>query len=340
MTTIYTHDDLDGWCAAAVLLLKGLPGEADGPVMVKYVQYGDPAPPTSEIEGRDVYVLDFSWPIKDMAALADTAVEFVWLDHHRTAVERYKDSMKGREWNCSEFGWLWRKYNVDVRMSEDNTQAGCMLAWDYRFGSVLDPKKGPPPPHALRAVDRCDRWDDASDEDRRLVAALNLLAATGGKAEWPGWGALLSPAIEFVDMGELGRLGAHLISARDLRIAGALKRAVPVTLDGHPCRCCNHAVSEDTSELGHRLALEADPEGRGIGWVWSLGADKGGHPIVVNSLRSGPDGPDVSAIAKERGGGGHEHAAGWEETRPISWTGECGPVVDTEVLTAIATSKD
>lgn len=31
------------------------------------------------------------------------------------------------------------------------------------------------------------------------------------------------------------------------------------------------------------------------------------------SLRSDPDGVDVSAIALSRGGGGHKHAAGFEE---------------------------
>jgi oligoribonuclease NrnB/cAMP/cGMP phosphodiesterase (DHH superfamily) len=31
------------------------------------------------------------------------------------------------------------------------------------------------------------------------------------------------------------------------------------------------------------------------------------------SLRSAPDGVDVSEVAKQFGGGGHRHAAGWEE---------------------------
>lgn len=40
----------------------------------------------------------------------------------------------------------------------------------------------------------------------------------------------------------------------------------------------------------------------------------------VFSLRSTDDGPDVSAIAKQYGGGGHAHASGFR--MPLGWEGD------------------
>ena len=61
---------------------------------------------------------------------------------------------------------------------------------------------------------------------------------------------------------------------------------------------------------GHTICEERG----GIAAIWWKSRD--GDYIV--SLRSAEDGPDVSVIAKDNGGGGHKHAAGYHsKTAPF-----------------------
>lgn len=67
-----------------------------------------------------------------------------------------------------------------------------------------------------------------------------------------------------------------------------------------------------TSDAGHKMATEHQSRIGVCYWDTPDGR--------VFSLRSTDDGPDVSAIAKLYGGGGHAHAAGFRTT--LGWEGE------------------
>lgn len=73
-----------------------------------------------------------------------------------------------------------------------------------------------------------------------------------------------------------------------------------------------------TSDAGHKMAMEHESRIGGCYWDTPDGR--------VFSLRSTDDGPDVSAIAKLYGGGGHAHAAGFRVA--LGWEGDIAGKVD------------
>lgn len=75
---------------------------------------GNYGKPTPDVTGRDVIIVDFSYPRAVMETMADQAASILMLDHHKTAME----DMAGfsRE-NCT--------------IVFDMARSGAMLAWDH-----------------------------------------------------------------------------------------------------------------------------------------------------------------------------------------------------------------
>lgn len=75
---IYHANCIDGYTAAWVAWLRF--GDAD----TEYVpaSYGDAAP---DVTGRDVFIVDFSYPRSVMLAMKESASHVLVLDHHKTA---------------------------------------------------------------------------------------------------------------------------------------------------------------------------------------------------------------------------------------------------------------
>ena len=296
---ILTHTDPDGWLAGAIALdeLVGsrtpddhLRSEAPE---IRYCTYGMPFL-VADVAGREVYVLDFSWPPADMASLALAAGRLVWIDHYPEPVRTHE------------------QVNELIRTSEgganatfilDTSRCGAWLTWEF-FNQPLVPGAPPlPRPLIVDYIDDHDRWQHKLQATKPVIAALKTLCAQE-RSEWKGWIELLD-----LDLGQeaaclrwLERTGEILLQAEAERVAAACKRAIRTMIDGHTCLCVNAAG--DASEIGD--ALDADAE---IGWVWWVDVGSSGAPVVRNSLRSRP--VDVGAICKLRGGGGHRLAAGW-----------------------------
>jgi hypothetical protein len=89
--------------------------------------YGDPPP---DVGGREVYVVDFSYPRPVLEEMAQRAAFLRVLDHHKTAEE----ALRGLPY-C-QF---------------DMTRSGARLAWDYWHPGL------PPPPLVAYVEDR-DLW--------------------------------------------------------------------------------------------------------------------------------------------------------------------------------------
>jgi len=79
------------------------------------VQYGD-APP--DVTGRDVYIVDFSFPRETLMAMAYAANRVVLLDHHKTA----QADLQGLEVPKLEI-----TFNMD--------KSGATLTWEHFFGT-------------------------------------------------------------------------------------------------------------------------------------------------------------------------------------------------------------
>jgi len=272
------HADMDGFAAACVVA-RDLGGRGE----YRAVQYGDPAP-VEDAAGRDVYVVDFSWPLEDMRRLLVAAADLWWIDHHKTSAEDAET--------------LAREIAPRSTILHDPSCSGATLTW-YMLRGIA------PPPSILPYVQDRDLWQWRLPDSREVSAALALY--------WPR-DAVPVPADgisgyeEFLaqDPADLVPVGRALVRAQVARVAALAERAETVEIDGRRGLAVN--ATGDISELGHYLC---ETMGAEVGVVYFREGARG----WVHSLRSVGD-VDVSVIAKARGGGGHKNAAGFTASEP------------------------
>ena len=116
---IYHHKDLDGKASAAVVKLK-YPD-----AIFKGWDYGDPLPEIEE--GNDVIMVDICLEEKSnkvdkfepMLEIAKKAKSFIWIDHHKTSIQKYQESKDKRK--------------NDIQVFCQVGKAACELSWEYFF---------------------------------------------------------------------------------------------------------------------------------------------------------------------------------------------------------------
>lgn len=255
-------------------------------------------------EGREVYILDFSFPKPDMVDIFAEAKLVTWLDHHKTAFEMWtglyvKDGIH-----------IEHDYDPDSRqpwVTLDDTKSGAMLAWEYFH-------PGTEVPMLIQHIDDRDRWQFKLDGSKELHAAL----ASYKPWSFEQWrGIFLCGLFEKETWRvpeEFYMEGTAILRAHNQNVQAVLKQARPCAIrwfdgevDGHPAVNVFSGLAANAppflaSDLGHELANKSGT----FGLVWSMAGDGQIHC----SLRSNGD-YDVSAIAKVFGGGGHRNAAGF-----------------------------
>ena len=116
---------------------------------------------------------------------------------------------------------------------------------------------------------------------------------------WESW-ARKDVQFEAAQKLQFTREGAAILRYQEQLVKDACKEARAITLDGHAVLAVNATCL--ISEITGRLALD-----RPFGCSFRVRPDG----KTEWSLRSSPEGLDVSEIARKHGGGGHRHAAGF-----------------------------
>lgn len=297
---IYHADCTDGFGAAFAAWLK-LGDEAEYLPM----QYNKALP---DWQGREVYILDFSFPRALMDDAFQLAKHVVWLDHHKTAYEMWIgglfDGTEGRHEQHDQVR--------DIVLDFD--KSGALLAWEHFHPDTKVPA-------LIRHIDDRDRWQFKLEGSKELHAALQSYKPWSFE-QWRNdfWSPYTGDPAYFEE--ELERLlsdGVAILRAQEQNIASMLKQArkceifsvTGVPFGTNPkanMRQHNFAglalnAPIHQSEIGHELANQSST----YGLVWYMGVDN----RVKCSLRSNGE-YDVSAIARTFGGGGHRNAAGFE----------------------------
>ena len=307
--TIYYHADcLDGFGAAWAAWRKFGPAATYRPM-----HHGD-AWLESDIDGRDIYILDFSFPPETLEAMAERAASVTQIDHHASA----RLAWCGRLEKCPENGERFddpaRRLHVIFNMEH----SGTALAWaHFHPGADL--------PLLLRHIEDIDLWRFALPGTRPVCRALrlapfvfpawdDLIAHTPDTAA-PAYRNLLTQgeANETFYQTEVQRLanGSLVMSARlrgePVDALQAVRHGQDVISDGESTWLAVEGLAINASalfasELGNLLAERSGS----FAAIWQLAPD--GEAKV--SLRSKGD-FDVSDIAARYGGGGHRNAAGF-----------------------------
>jgi len=269
---IYHNNCIDGYTAAWIAQ-KALREQSHTECILFPAEYGDTPPDTS---GREVYVLDFSYPRETLIKMHGEASILGVFDHHKTAKE-----------DCE--GLAFCEFDME--------KSGCMLAWEFFYPNEL-------PPNWIKCIDDRDRWKFKMGATKNVHAYISSFPF-----ELRYWDAFYHTPV--VDMAARGH---DIKRSIDNEISKNMREAIEIhTWDNHIQRE-RRAIALNVpylhrSETGHML-LEAYEAAE-----FSITYFQKSNKDWQYDLRAREcDDIDVSEIAKHFGGGGHANAAGFKRT--------------------------
>lgn len=179
----------------------------------------------------------------------------------------------------------WEDRSENIKIYFDLSKSGAGRTWDY-FNQPNTPR-----PAFIDYIEDRDLWKFKLPYSKEINAYISFVNKT-----FISYDILCGLATsKMIDKGEL-LLAQHQKICEEIALA-----AVFVTINKIPGLACN-CTPQFSSEVGHILAQKSETFGATYHYI------KNGS--VKWSLRSIGD-YDVSAIAKEFGGGGHKNAAGF-----------------------------
>lgn len=286
---IYHGNCFDGFTSAWCV------GQALGPMVEFYEgRYGDPPP---DVAGRDVAIVDFAYKRPVLDDMARRARSIVVLDHHKTAAEDLAGLPAPAESWERHIAWraqdAFEHTGINLYALFDMERSGAGITWNYFH-------PGKPRPAFVNHVEDRDLWRFALPGTREIHAAMSAYPFS-----FAAWDEIAATPPEALRRGGEGILRKH---DRDVEVLVEMTRR-RMTIGGFDVPVANIAVMwvSDACNLmaqGERFAA-AYYDGPGGRYF---------------SLRSREGGFDVSAIARQYGGGGHQHAAGFK--MPRGWEGE------------------
>ena len=282
---IYHGNCADGFTSAWVVR-KTLGEDVDFHAGV----YQDPPP---DVTGRDVVIVDFSYKRSVLEEMGRAANTITILDHHKTAEEdlrgfceaNYPQRLREMAMPFEEFRHHANYQGIlPIRALFDMNRSGAGIVWDHFF-------PGQPRPILLNHVEDRDLWRFALRKTREIQASVFAYAY-----DFKAWDFLMSRPVDELALEGEAIERKHFKDIREL--VGVVTRRM--NIGGYNVPIANLPYTL-TSDAGHLLA-KGEPF---AGCYWDTPAGR------VFSLRSTDEGLDVSAIAKQYGGGGHRNASGF-----------------------------
>lgn len=298
---IYHGTCMDGFTAAWVVR------KALGPDVEFYAAtHGDPPP---DVKGRDVIMVDFSYKRPVLIEMAREANSMFIIDHHKSAEEDLQAGTRDGEptifrldqWtgggslqerlrqanlqDCNE-GAPW----ANIYALFDMNRSGAGIAWDF---FMQEPRTS-----FIDMVEDRDLWRFQYPATRQVCAAIFSYEYT-----FENWDDLARKSNGTLELQTEG-LAIERKHHKDIAELVA-KSSRPMTIGGHVVPVANLPYTMG-SDAGHLMCQKQYPGGTPFAAYYWDGPD--GRTFGLRSLE---DGADVSEIAKQYGGGGHKHAAGF-----------------------------
>ncbi len=234
-----------------------------------------------DVTGRTVYILDFAYKPDVLEEMRAKAFSLVVIDHHVTA----RDDLAGQP-NCHF----------------DMNHSGCVLAWKFFFQGE-DVAEHKPVPVFLQYVEDRDLFRNQLLETEEVAAARYSYPPTFETLDE------LIPDDTFAQARMIDRLreeGSILLRGQRVKIAEMADNVQFFDIGGYLVPVVNASVffSDVAAELykrypGYPFAAYYFDRGDGIR-QWGL-------------FNSNDSDFDVSMVARMYGGGGHKHAAGFQQ---------------------------
>ena len=244
---IYHGDCPDGFGAAWAAWKKF--GAA-----AQYIPVQHRTVPPAEIEGRDVFTLDYCypWPVVEKELLPKVKTLTV-VDHHRSSVEAVSH-LPGSVL--------------------DHEHSGAVLSWKQFHPGV-------PTPKLLEYVEDTDLWKFSLPHSKEISHVLNLKEF--GFEDWSSMAAEIEDPERFKTLVEHGSILAAKV---EKSVDKVVKTAEEVVFEGYPCLMANAPFY--VSEIGAALVKKLPP----IGIIWSRRGNRvvvslrGDGSVDLNELAS------------------------------------------------------
>ena len=208
---IYHKNCADGFGAA--IAVKQFCEQHDYRCEFLAAQFGDDIP---DVSGKQVLIVDFSYPRETLLAMKAQATSLRVIDHHKTAEE----DLAGLDF-CV--------FNMD--------KSGAVLTWE-----TLLPDR--PVPLLLAYIQDRDIWLWQLEHSKAVSAALHMM-----KMEFAGWEKYLDDA----KIPELITMGQPIVTYQDQQIAKAAKGELPMAnIAGYDVPCIN--ITQLQSEIGNIIS--------------------------------------------------------------------------------------
>jgi oligoribonuclease NrnB/cAMP/cGMP phosphodiesterase (DHH superfamily) len=281
----FYHADADGRCAGFWVYLNVRITDDYQPELIE-INYGKPFPFDKIGEGEQVYIVDYSIEPDEMLCLLEITKDVTWIDHHKTAIEKYAD------------------FPYEIRGVRYDGIAGCMLTYCYihhmtdrGVGDIkpFDMSMTEDAPKFTKLIADGDVWKfEYGNDTRHFITAFN---AYNFKPESTLWDRFFTFPDEMA-CGSLIQEGITMTTYRDGWAEEYCRtKGFETVIDGHRAFAlnlgnCNSEYFKSVS--GYDILIPFCFDGKK--WTVSL------YSQTV----------DVSEIAKKHGGGGHKGASGFQ----------------------------
>ncbi len=269
----FCHNDFDGRAAGAIVKLKL------AECKIIEIDYRDEFPLETIKKDETVFILDYSIKPEVMEKLLDITDGVIWIDHHQTSIDMYKD------------------FKRPIKGIREVGTAGCLLTWKW-FNSDKRPPKG------ILYIHDWDTWKkEYGAITDHFNAGLYLYDTSPTNIEF--WRQLISE-----DSGLLNDIldkGNIILKYRKQWYNDFYNLwGYEAIFEGHVCAVMNLArIGSDA--FGDKIEA----------YKICICYAHDGEQFTV-SLYSG-QGVDVKELAEKYGGGGHKEASGFQcDTLPFT----------------------
>lgn len=282
----FYHHDLDGWCSAFWVHLSAGITDINAPIDFIEINYNKKFPLETIQPNEQIWIVDYSIDPTEMHKLLEITKDVTWIDHHKTAIEKYRD------------------FPVPIRGIRFDGLSGCELTFLY-IHKLTSRGLGPIKdlmfeyvqeiPRFTRLVGDWDCWRFEFGEDTKRFKTGMEMQVSGYDSNL--WRLFLEKEDELIDKiiedGKRGIIFENKLAKRLLQ-----SYSFETELLGYKCialnaGCCSSEYFKSIS-LNYEIMIAFVFDGKL--WTVSLYSTK----------------VDVSNIAKQFGGGGHKGAAGFQ----------------------------
>lgn len=235
------------------------------------------APP--DVAGKVVLIVDFSYDLETLQAMADGAEQVLVIDHHKTAAEALASLPQ-----APMSYHAWRQREIRLSAIFDMRRSGAGLTWDF-----LNP--GWSRPALVDYIEDRDLWRFSLCATREVMAGLFSYPQ-----EFDVWERFMEGGVE-----QLLKEGEAIERKQRQDVAAVIRSSLRRMIIGDYDVPVVNAPHTMASDVGHEL-LAGEPF---AATYYDTATER------VFSLRSSDDGVDVGAIAQQYGGGGHRNASGF-----------------------------